>query len=335
MVSCSTAGRPAAVLLAALLTCVAGVVVVGPAAPAAAAPVRAEPTAGELDQRIAVAARRLEILVEEYNDSREDLRTTAAQTRRLDGRLAPMAQDLQERQVRIGGLAAETYRNTRSGPTIALLASRTPHQFVDRLLVLNQLATEQRQAVDDLALARDRIAAARQTLAALAAQQRRQQAQITTKRAAVEGEIAALRGLRRVAYSGGGSRFTDSVDMPAPPYVAGPAGRAVAFAFRQLGKPYRWGSSGPDSYDCSGLTSSAWSRAGVGLPHNARRQYGAVARISRSDLRPGDLIFYYGGISHVALYIGGGKMIHAPEFGENVRVDRYDFQPVHGYGRPN
>lgn len=334
MVSCSsTAGRPAAVLLAALLLCVAGVV--GPTAPATAAPVRTEPTAGELDQRISAAAHRLEILVEEYNDSREDLRTTATQTRLLDGRLAPMAADLQERQIRIGGLAAETYRNTRSGPTIALLTSRTPHQFVDQLLVLNQLATEQRQAVDGLALARDRIAAARHTLEALAAQQRRQQAQITTKRAAVEGEISALRGLRRIAYSDGESRFTDSVDMPAPPYVAGPAGMAVAFAFRQLGKPYRWGSSGPGSYDCSGLTSSAWARAGVGLPHNARRQYGAVARITRSDLRPGDLIFYYGGISHVALYIGGGKMIHAPEFGENVRVDRYDFQPVHGYGRPH
>jgi cell wall-associated NlpC family hydrolase len=308
----------------------------GVATPVAAAPVAARPTAQQLDQRIADAARRLEVVVEEYNESRDDLRLTVARSKRLDGRLAPMAADLADSQQRVGGLAAETYRRTRSGPTIALFASRAPHQFVDKLLVLNRMATEQRQAVDDLARARNRVTAAHQTLDALAAQQRRQQAQISTKRATVEGEIAALRSMRTVAY-GGGSRFSgaDTVDAPAPPYVPGPAGRAVAFAFRQLGKPYRYGSSGPDSYDCSGLTSSAWARAGVHLPHNARRQYGAVARIGRDDLRPGDLIFYYGGISHVALYIGDGKMIHAPEFGENVRMDRVAFQPVHGYGRPN
>jgi cell wall-associated NlpC family hydrolase len=295
----------------------------------------AEPSAADLDRRIASTAHRLEVVVEEYNDSREELRTTIAQSRQLDGQLAPLAAEIEERQVQVGGLASETYRRTRSGPTIALFASRTPHQFVGRLLVLDQLASEQRQAVTDLSQARDRIATARRTLSALATQQRRQQTQISTKRATVEGEIAALKGMRQIAY-GGGSRFraTDSVGVPAPPYVAGPAGAAVAFAYRQLGKPYRYGASGPNAYDCSGLTSSAWARAGVHLPHNARRQYGAVARIGRDDLRPGDLIFYYGGISHVAIYIGGGKMIHAPEFGENVRVARYDFQPIHGYGRP-
>jgi cell wall-associated NlpC family hydrolase len=338
-VSRSIAGRPAvAILLAALLTVAAAVTAIAPARPAGAAPVtaaprRAEPRTERLDRRIAAAAHRLEIVVEEFNESREDLRTTLSQSRRLGGQLAPMAADLQIRQAQVGGLAADTYRRTRSGPTVALFASRTPHQFVGRLLVLNRLATQQREAVTELAEARARVAGTRRTLAALAAQQRRQQTQISAKRATVQGEMAVLRSMRRVAY-GAGSRFTDTVQLPAPPYVAGPAGIAVAFAFAQLGKSYRYGSSGPNSYDCSGLTSSAWARAGVHLPHNARRQYAAVAHINRSDLRPGDLIFYYGGISHVAIYIGDGKMIHAPEFGENVRVARYDFQPIHGYGRP-
>jgi cell wall-associated NlpC family hydrolase len=244
-----------------------------------------------------------------------------------------MAQDLRERQKHLGGIVNQTYQRTRSGPTLALLASRTPHQFVDRLVLLNRIATEQQHAVTDLAQARERVAATRRTLDALAAQQRRQQARLNAKKATVEGEIAALQGMRRIAY-GTGSRLPDELNLPAPPYVAGPAGVAVAFAFRQLGKPYRWGASGPDSYDCSGLTSSAWARAGVHLPHNARRQYASMAHINRSDLRPGDLIFYYGGISHVAMYVGDGRMIHAPEYGENVRVDRFDSQPIHGYGRP-
>ena len=81
-------------------------------------------------------------------------------------------------------------------------------------------------------------------------------------------------------------------------------------------------------------TRSAWNRAGLHLPHNARRQFHSMAHVSRADLRPGDLVFYYGGISHVGLYIGGGKIIHAPEYGERVRVEDVDFAPVHGDGRP-
>ncbi|HEY0696363.1 MAG TPA: NlpC/P60 family protein, partial [Micromonospora sp.] len=110
--------------------------------------------------------------------------------------------------------------------------------------------------------------------------------------------------------------------------------RAVRFAYAQVGKPYRWGAEGPDSFDCSGLTSAAWAVAGVRLPHNAARQWGVVTRISRAERRPGDLIFYYRDIGHVAIYVGQGKMIHAPRPGERVRFDDADYQPVRGYGRP-
>jgi cell wall-associated NlpC family hydrolase len=291
-------------------------------------------TTEELDRRIADAARQLEVVVEEYNNSREDLQDTVTESRALGAQLTPMAVDLQEQQDRIGDIAADTYRHTPRGPSVALFASRTPDQFVNQMLLLNQIAMEQQRSLNNLAQARDRVASAQRTLGALAAQQRRQQREINAKKATVQGEIAALKGLREVAYRGG-TRLPASIDLPAPPYVAGPAGLAVAFAYRQLGKPYRWGSAGPNSYDCSGLTMSAWARAGVSLPHNARRQYGSMAHINRADLRPGDLIFYYGGISHVAMYVGGGKMIHAPEYGENVRVDRYDSQPIHGFGRPS
>jgi cell wall-associated NlpC family hydrolase len=204
---------------------------------------------------------------------------------------------------------------------------------MDSLLTLHHVDTEQQQATTDLDTARLRVDATRRTLNALAERQRAQQARLAATRTSIEGEIAALRGLRQRAY-GNGYRLDDNVDLPAPPYVPGPAGKAVAFAFRQLGKPYLWGADGPNAYDCSGLTSAAWASAGVGLPHNARRQYGSMAHISRTDLRPGDLIFYYGGVSHVAMYIGDGKMIHAPEYGERIRIDSVDFQPVHGYGRP-
>ncbi|MEV4638405.1 NlpC/P60 family protein [Actinoplanes sp. NPDC049548] len=299
----------------------------------AASPRADRPTAAELDKHIATASRRLEVVVEQYNNSREDLRGTQLRIAHLNSRLGPLTRELEQRQALVNGLMANTYQRTRSGPTVALFASDEPHEFVDKLLVLHQLAAEEQRATDALQQAEAKVNDTRQMLDALAAQQRRQQTQLNTRKATVKGEITALKQMRAIAY-GGGTRYTDTGDIPVPDYVPGAAGEAVAFAFAQLGKPYRWGADGPGSYDCSGLTLAAWRRAGVGLPHNAARQYASTAHIGRGQLRPGDLVFFYGPISHVGIYIGGGKMIHAPEFGENVRVSGIDSQPIAGFGRP-
>jgi cell wall-associated NlpC family hydrolase len=101
---------------------------------------------------------------------------------------------------------------------------------------------------------------------------------------------------------------------------------AVAWARQQLGLPYRWGGSGPDSYDCSGLTMRAWQHAGVALPHYAASQYDQSEKVPYSQIRPGDLIFYAtdksrpSSIHHVAMYAGGGRMIEAPFTGAAVRI---------------
>jgi cell wall-associated NlpC family hydrolase len=99
----------------------------------------------------------------------------------------------------------------------------------------------------------------------------------------------------------------------------------VAWALGEVGKPYLWGASGPDAYDCSGLTSQAWLRGGVSLPRTSRDQYRRVAKIAYSDLRPGDLVFYgtdpddAASIYHVAMYVGGGRVVEAPRAGVPVR----------------
>ncbi|MFJ8658023.1 NlpC/P60 family protein [Streptomyces sp. NPDC093795] len=111
------------------------------------------------------------------------------------------------------------------------------------------------------------------------------------------------------------------------------AAEAISFARAQLGKPYVWGATGPSGYDCSGLTQAAWRAAGVSLPRTTYTQINAGTRVSRSQLAPGDLVFFYSGISHVGLYIGGGQMIHAPRPGAPIRVAPIDEMPFAGATR--
>ena len=108
-----------------------------------------------------------------------------------------------------------------------------------------------------------------------------------------------------------------------PPPVSGGAGQAIAFARAQIGEPYRWGAAGPKAWDCSGLTMGAWAAAGKSLPHYSVAQYSQSTPIRQSQLQPGDLLFWGssrspGSIYHVALYVGGGQMIHASRPGRPV-----------------
>jgi len=105
------------------------------------------------------------------------------------------------------------------------------------------------------------------------------------------------------------------------------AAKAVAFAKKQLGDRYRYGASGPNAWDCSGLTAGAWKAAGVKLPHSARQQYKKGKKVSKSNLKPGDLVFFYKGISHVGIYVGGGKIIHASRPGKPVEYIKMSYMP--------
>ncbi|MFJ6914256.1 NlpC/P60 family protein [Streptomyces sp. NPDC101133] len=124
------------------------------------------------------------------------------------------------------------------------------------------------------------------------------------------------------AGSGGTSTGTGSSDSSSPGTSTGTkADKAIAFARAQIGKPYVWGATGPDSYDCSGLTQAAWKAAGVTLPRVTYDQVNAGTTVPVSQAQPGDLVFFYDDISHVGLYIGDGMMIHAPKPGAYVREE--------------
>lgn len=138
----------------------------------------------------------------------------------------------------------------------------------------------------------------------------------------------------------------DAAGRPAArprPAHAARAGVAIAYARRQLGRPYEWGGTGPGGYDCSGLVYEAWRAAGVAIPRTTFKAWPALRHIGRSYLRPGDLIFYagsdgsQGNPGHVVMYIGGGWVIQAFETGTNVMLTRLadvTAGPLTGYARP-
>jgi uncharacterized protein YraI len=143
--------------------------------------------------------------------------------------------------------------------------------------------------------------------------------------------LAKLSSAGDVGNGGGGS--SAPVTPPSTSSAKGLA--AVAYARRQLGKPYRFGAEGPNRYDCSGLVMMAWRSVGVSMPRVARQQYKQGRKIAKSQLRAGDLVFFYSqSPSHVGIYVGNGVMIDAPRPGKTVRYMNIRHMPYAGAVRP-
>jgi cell wall-associated NlpC family hydrolase len=129
---------------------------------------------------------------------------------------------------------------------------------------------------------------------------------------------------------GRGDGGTPAYDGPS----SGRAGTAVSVALAQVGKPYVYAGNGPSVFDCSGLTTYAWRAAGVSLPRSSSTQYAAGRKVSKSSLQPGDLVYYYSPISHVGMYIGGGRIVHAANPRTDVNIASLDSMPYVGATRP-
>jgi cell wall-associated NlpC family hydrolase len=124
--------------------------------------------------------------------------------------------------------------------------------------------------------------------------------------------------------------------VTAAPAVAGGSGAAqaaVRTALAQVGDPYVWGAAGPNAFDCSGLTQYAYAAAGISLPHSSSMQSRMGVPVSKADLQPGDLVFFYSPVSHVGMYIGNGQMVHASTSGVPVKVASVDSMPGYNSAR--
>jgi peptidoglycan DL-endopeptidase CwlO len=316
--------------LAALFAVLLGLAVLCAGAP----PASAEPTVSDIEKQIDEAWNKLEPVIEKHNATRIQLAAKRKQAQALARRIQPLELEIQLAMAKVGDLAARAYRGGQTSAINAILSSGSPDAFVDQLELLDQFARRQHRDVQAVLDLKDKLAAQKRPLDRLVADLAQTSKELAAKKKQIDAEIDRLQELRRRVY-GTSTSLGSLRPTPCPSYYpGGGAGKAITFACRQIGKPYVWGADGPGSYDCSGLTMTSWAQAGIYLPHNAAAQRREVPSVSRSELRPGDLVFYYSDLHHVAMYAGDGWIVHASRAGEPVKMRRLDGAPIHSYGRP-
>ncbi|MFK0281502.1 NlpC/P60 family protein [Streptomyces sp. NPDC090499] len=286
---------------------------------------------------------------QKYDGAKDKADTAQRRLTSLQDETARAQQKLNSARDALGLVAAAQYRDGGIDPAWQLALSSDPDRYLDDAAIAERAGDRQagavtrvRQQLRDIEQLRG---AAHVELTAL----RSRQAELKREKSAVTGKLDEARQLldrlspqQRSAVTADGTtaRASRSAADARAPLTAGSvaatdsrAAAAVAYAYAKLGSPYVWGATGPDAFDCSGLAQAAYRSAGVSIPRTTYAQINAGRRVSRSELQPGDLVFFYSGISHVGIYIGDGQMIHAPNPSAPVRIAPIDEMPFAGATR--
>jgi peptidoglycan DL-endopeptidase CwlO len=297
----------------------------------------ADPSISEIERRINAVWADAEPLIEKYNRVHEKYQKNKAKQADLLKEVLPLQRQVDMARQRTGFIAAEIYRGGQASAFNGILSSGSPKALADQLTFLEYTARLQHRQIAGVAEMMREYDEKRAPVDALVAELAKQDADLAARRKVIMDKLDELGKLRLAAYgTTSGTGAFRPWPCPAPDeYLPTKGWKAGQFACQQAGDDYSMGAAGPNTWDCSGLTMVAWQQAGVSLPHNAEDQRNAITSVKRVDLRVGDLVFYYGDLHHVAIYVGDGKVMHAPTYTDNVRMRVLeDVGPVHSYGRP-
>ncbi|WP_306369317.1 C40 family peptidase [Nocardiopsis sp. CC223A] len=272
----------------------------------------AEPTEEEAQERYEQLQEELSGLNETFNRAEEDHEAAQAELQELQERLAEAEDELEEMSGEVAGIAQVAYTGSPYS-MFTVLFGGVPDAALQNVADLDYLSEGQRDVlsgyIEEVEHSERLHAEAAETEEKAAEALKEAETAQEGGEEALEEQAEVLEGLGgvdptsvEVADSGGGAEVAASGDVQA----------VLDFARAQIGKPYVWGGTGPDGYDCSGLVQAAWAQAGVSLPRTTYDQVNAGTRISRDQVQPGDLLFFYSesAPSHVGIYSGNGKMIH-------------------------
>ncbi len=324
-----------------------------PVASASAVPSKADKMAQArvVKAQIATLDQRVEIASEAYNEARSKHDALAAERDKAAKRVAKAEKRIGTLQKHLGTRAKGMYRTGQLGFIDVLLGAKSFDQLARTWDLLKDLNESDAAAVSGMKQARVEALKARKQYTTKAKAAKKQVvimqrnrssilSQLATRNAKLSGlqsEIRVLEAQEEARAAASAQTFTASQggggrQFPAP--TRAPRSAVVSIAKKYLGAPYSWGKTGPNSFDCSGFTSFVYRQVGVNLPRVSQDQIGAGQRVSRSDLAPGDLVFFGSPIHHVGIYVGGGMYIHAPRTGDVVRISSMSRGGYAGACRP-
>ncbi|MFB8775842.1 C40 family peptidase [Streptomyces broussonetiae] len=259
-------------------------------------------------------------------------RLTGSQKAAVDDYFAEQTATMEKRQEATESLATLT----ESQSDLQTAKTTVQKKLADARELLSELTAEEKARL--AAIEKKKQEEAERKAAELARQQAEEQQRQEEAAAAQQAEEQETGTSGSTGSTGSTDTSTGtSTGSSADSTYATKAEKALAFARAQIGKPYVWGATGPDSYDCSGLTQAAWNAAGISLPRTTYDQVNAGTTVPVSSAQPGDLVFFYDDVTHVGIYIGNGMMIHAPKPGTYVREESifYDGESsIHSVVRP-
>ena len=302
----------------------------------------AAPTISQVKAQINTLQSKMDKIGQQYDAANQEYGSAQARLAQVQKQAASAQARYNAARAQLAQLAVSEYENSSQTSILGLLSSGNPADVLSQAsLVLEVAGTHNQEATQYLTAA--------QTLASVSEQRQRTEQGVAQIRAQLAGQKTSLNKLLATSTAtldslttaqqaqvaadtiGGTSSGTTASGGgepgSAPVAYTGPTGtqadKAVAFAYAQLGKPYVYGATGPDSYDCSGLVQAAWAAAGVAIPRTTFEDWDDLQHIPVSEMVPGDLIIY-DGEGHVAIYVGDGYIIDAPHTGLDVERVPYD-----------
>jgi cell wall-associated NlpC family hydrolase len=313
--------RPALVVAA-----LGSVALLTPTLAAAVAP-HPKPTIASVQKQLGHLALKNSQLVEKFDHARVVLHSRDRAAARAQHAAASARASYRSAHSAFARVIQAQYESGTISAAGALLDSNSGTNYLDRLDTIDLVSAHNASVVAAVTAKRDDAESKSQTAVKMLADAQARRDALAKQRRQVAARIEQYKTLLAKLNSAQQAAYAAQLNPQAhlsidnlPRASSKQAQQAVRFALAQVGKPYVWGAAGPGAYDCSGLTMMAWAASGVSLPHSAASQYSYGTHVSRDQLEPGDLIFFYSPIGHVTIYIGNGLMVSAPTEGEPVSV---------------
>ena len=283
-----------------------------------------QPTVGQVQAKVNQLTSQFDRVSVQLDQASQQLSTAQSRLSQVRARLNQANAQFRAAQATVAQNAAAAFEDSGATSVAGVLTSGDPSVILQQgslLMELSGMRNAQTQQLladaSELAGVEQQVQRTEDGVAALKSQLSAQKKSlgglITTEKATLASLTVPQQQTVTTNSIGAGGTTTASYTGP----TSSQADKAVAFAYAQLGKPYQWGATGPASFDCSGLAQAAWAAAGVAIPRDTYEQWAALPHISSSAIQPGDLL-YYDGIGHVAIYVGNGYIIDAPQTGMDV-----------------